>query len=125
MGNKISNVKNRVWCELVKLHTVHKKKPTKELMGRERKTMQEKSKKHHSKAARGLGDPLGAREGDLIIAVDEAISVGLVQLLLPILFFCARCLTRIYGLRMGAVQELRGAQGLQQWWRQKRGTGKQ
>jgi hypothetical protein len=29
-------------------------------------------------------------------------------------------------LRMGAVQEFRGAQGLQQWWRrQKRGTGKQ
>jgi hypothetical protein len=37
-GNKTSNVKNRVWCELVKLHTVHEKKPTKELVGRERKT---------------------------------------------------------------------------------------
>jgi hypothetical protein len=35
-GNKISNVENRVWCELVKLHTVHEKKPTKELVGRER-----------------------------------------------------------------------------------------
>jgi hypothetical protein len=48
----------------VKLHTVHKKKPTKELVGRERKTAQEESKEHHPKAARGLGDPLSAREGD-------------------------------------------------------------
>jgi hypothetical protein len=55
-------MKNRVWCELVKLHTVHEKKPMKELVGRERKTAQEKNKKHHPKAARGLGDALGARE---------------------------------------------------------------
>jgi hypothetical protein len=66
----------------VKLHTVHEKKPTKELVGRERKTAQEKSKKHHPEAARGLGDALGAREGDLIIVGDEAISLGLVQILL-------------------------------------------
>jgi hypothetical protein len=26
-GNKTSNMEIRVWCELVKLHTVHKKKP--------------------------------------------------------------------------------------------------
>jgi hypothetical protein len=44
----------------------------------------------------------------------------------PILFFCARCLTRIYGLSTGAMQELRKAQILQQWRRRKkRGTGKQ
>jgi hypothetical protein len=50
----------------------------------------------------------------------------LAVLLLPILFFCARVLKRIYKLRTGAVQKLRGAQGLLQWWRrQKRGTGKQ
>jgi hypothetical protein len=67
---------------LVKLHTVHEKKPTEELLGRERKTAQEKSKKHHPKAARGLGDPLGAREGDLIIVEDETICLGLVQILL-------------------------------------------
>jgi hypothetical protein len=66
----------------VKLHTVHEKKPTKELVGRERKTAQEKSKKHHLKAALGLGDPLGAREDDLIIIGDKAISLGLVQILL-------------------------------------------
>jgi hypothetical protein len=73
-SNKTSNVKNRVWCELVKLHTIDEKKPMKEFMGRERKTAQEKSEKHHPKAARGLGDPLSAREGDLISVGDEAIS---------------------------------------------------
>jgi hypothetical protein len=35
-GDEASNMKNCVWCELVKLHTVHKEKPTKELVGRER-----------------------------------------------------------------------------------------
>jgi hypothetical protein len=29
-------MEKRVWCELVKLHTVDEKKPAKELVGRER-----------------------------------------------------------------------------------------
>jgi hypothetical protein len=62
----------------VKLHTVHEEKPTKELVGRERETTQEKGKKHHPKAARGLGDVLGARKDDLIVIGDETISLGLV-----------------------------------------------
>jgi hypothetical protein len=66
----------------VKLHAIHEEKTTKELVGRERETTQEKSKKHHPKAARGLGDALGAREDDLIVIGDEAISLGLVQILL-------------------------------------------
>jgi hypothetical protein len=66
----------------VKLHTIHEKKPTKEFVGRERKTAQEKIKKHHPKDALGLGDPLDAREDDLIIIRDEAISLGLFQILL-------------------------------------------
>jgi hypothetical protein len=37
-SNETDDVHNRVWCELVKLHTVHKEKPTKELVGRERET---------------------------------------------------------------------------------------
>jgi hypothetical protein len=37
-SNEAGNMKNRVWCELVKLHTIHKEKPTKELVGRERET---------------------------------------------------------------------------------------
>jgi hypothetical protein len=45
---------------------------------------------------------------------------------LVILFFCARCFTRIYDLRTGAMEEIRGAQRLQQWRRrQKQWTGKQ
>jgi hypothetical protein len=81
-GDKTGNVENRVWCELVKLHTVDEKKPTKELVGKERKTTQEKIKKHHPKAARVLGDALSARESDLIIGEDEAIGLGFLQILL-------------------------------------------
>jgi hypothetical protein len=66
----------------VKLHTVHKEKPTKELVGRERETTHEKGKKHHPEAARGLGDALGAREDDLIVVGDETISLGLGEILL-------------------------------------------
>jgi hypothetical protein len=79
---KASNMQNGIWCELMKLYTIHEKKPTKELVGRKRKTAQEKGKKLHPKAAFGLGDPFGAREDDLIAIGDEAISVGLVQILL-------------------------------------------
>jgi hypothetical protein len=66
----------------MKLHTVHEEKPMKELVGRERKTAQEESKEHHPKAARGFGDPLSAREGDLIIIGDEAVSLGFFKILL-------------------------------------------
>jgi hypothetical protein len=79
---KVGNVENRVWCELVKLHTVDEKNPMKELVGRERKSAQEKIKKHHPKAARGLGDALSARESDLIIGGDEAIGLSFLQILL-------------------------------------------
>jgi hypothetical protein len=61
----------------VKLHTVHEEKPTKELVDRERETVQEKGKKHHPEAAQGLGDALGAREDDLIVVRDETISLAL------------------------------------------------
>jgi hypothetical protein len=125
------------------LHTVHKEKPTKELVGRERETVQEKGKKHHSEAARGLGDALGAREDDLIVVGDETISLGLGEILLLEIrgHPAGRCIGSValphlvllrtdikVHLRVahGAVQELRSAQGLQQWWRrQKRETGKQ
>jgi hypothetical protein len=50
---EIGNVENQVWCELVKLHTIDEKKSTKEFMGRERKSAQEKIKKHHPKATQG------------------------------------------------------------------------
>jgi hypothetical protein len=71
-----------IWCELMKLHTINEKKPTKKLVGRKGKTTQKKGEKHHLKAISGLGDPFGAREDDLIFIGDEAISSGLVQILL-------------------------------------------
>jgi hypothetical protein len=61
---KAGNMKKGIWCELMKLHTVHIKKPTKELVGRKRKTVKKKSKKHHTEATLGLGDPLNAGEDD-------------------------------------------------------------
>jgi hypothetical protein len=66
----------------VKLHTIYKEKPMKELVGREGETAQEKGKKHHPEAVRGLGDALDAREDDLIIVGDETISLGLGEILL-------------------------------------------
>jgi hypothetical protein len=61
---KAGDMKKGISCELMKLYTVHIKKPTKELVGRKRKTTKKEIKKHHPKAALGLGDPLGAGEDD-------------------------------------------------------------
>jgi hypothetical protein len=71
-SDKACDVQNRVWRELVKLHAVNKEKPTKKFVGRERKTTQEESEKHHPIAAWGLGDALGAREDDLIPFDEES-----------------------------------------------------
>jgi hypothetical protein len=79
---EIGNVENQIWCELVKMHIVDKKKSTKEFMGRERKSAQKKIKEHHPKATRGLRDAINAREGNLVVIGDEAISLGLLQILL-------------------------------------------
>jgi hypothetical protein len=57
-------VKDGVRCELVKLHTVNKEKPTKKLVGRKRKAVEKESKEHYQKAARVLRDPLSTRELD-------------------------------------------------------------
>jgi hypothetical protein len=79
-SDKACDVQNRVWRELVKLHAVNKEKPTKKFVGRERKTMQEKSEKHHPIAARGLGDVLGAGEDDLIPFDEESFFLSLGQI---------------------------------------------
>jgi hypothetical protein len=55
-------VEDGVRCELVKLHTINKEKPTKKLVGRKRKATEEEGKKHYPIAARGLRDPLSAGE---------------------------------------------------------------
>jgi hypothetical protein len=39
-------VENGVWCELVKLHTVNKEKPTEKLVGRKRKAAEEEAKEY-------------------------------------------------------------------------------
>jgi hypothetical protein len=63
-SHKAGDMKEGIWCELMKLHTIHIKKPTKELVGRKRKTTQKEGEKHNPIATFGLGDPLGVGEDD-------------------------------------------------------------
>jgi hypothetical protein len=81
-SHKTGNVEDRIWCELMKLHTINIKKPMKELVGRKRESVEKKRKEHLPVAARGLGDPLGARKDDGVVVGDETFHLGLVQLLL-------------------------------------------
>jgi hypothetical protein len=92
-SHKIGNMEKGIWCELVKLHTVHIKEPTKELMDRKRESAKKKGEKHHPIAALGLGDPLGGGEDDGVIVGDETVCLGLIQLLL--------CKSRGYPARRG------------------------
>jgi hypothetical protein len=75
-------MENGVWCELVKLHTVNKEKPTKKFVGRKGQTTQEEGKEHHSITAGGLRDPLAIGELNGVNAGDEAVCPGLLHLLL-------------------------------------------
>jgi hypothetical protein len=68
-SNEAHNVQDRIRRELVELHAIHKKQPTKEFVGRKRKTVEEKSEKHHPMAARGLGDALGTKEDDQRVSI--------------------------------------------------------
>jgi hypothetical protein len=74
-------VPDRVWCKLVKLYTINKKKPMKEFVGRKGKTAQEKGEEHHPKTISGLGDSFSAGEDNLIVVEEETLRSGLVQLL--------------------------------------------
>jgi hypothetical protein len=67
----------------MELHAVNKKKPAEEFMGRKRESAQEESKKHHSIAARGLGDAFGAGEDYLVPFGDEPILLGLGEIGFP------------------------------------------
>jgi hypothetical protein len=81
-SHETGNVEDRVRCEMVKLHTVNIKKPTKELVGRKRESAEKEREEHHPVAAQGLGDPFGGSEGDGVIVGDETVCLGLGQILL-------------------------------------------
>jgi hypothetical protein len=133
-SDKVGDVQNRVWHELVKLHAVNEEKPTEKFVGRKRKTTQKKSEEHHPIAARGLGDALGAGEDDLIPFDEESffLSLGqsacsnfngtqLIAAFTPFFFaiwsLCATLFTGICKeLRSGAARKLRSAREMQQWW---------
>jgi hypothetical protein len=53
-------VKDKVRCELVKLHTINKEKPTKKLVGRKRKATEKEGKENYPITTRGLWDLLSA-----------------------------------------------------------------
>jgi hypothetical protein len=75
-------VQKRFRCELVKLHTVNKEKPTKKLVGRKRKTAEEESEEHYPITTRELWDLLSAWKLDRILGGDEAVRPGFLHLLL-------------------------------------------
>jgi hypothetical protein len=101
-----------VRCELVKLHTINKEKPTKKLVDRKRKSAEEEGKEHYPITARGLRDPLGAGELNGVAAGDEASVLAfstsfcamaehtqlVAEVVFPLamVFLDARCFTRIY-----------------------------
>jgi hypothetical protein len=140
--HEASNVKDGIWCELMKLHTINKKKPMKKFVGRKRKTAEEEGEEHHPVTARGLWDPLSAWKLDGILAGDEAICPRLLHLLLldrrshPVSrgdcrfslgHDVLRCkvLHAHLNLCLGAMREKRQMQRLQwRWWRRRR-AGKQ
>jgi hypothetical protein len=102
-------MENGVRCELVKLHTINKEKPTKKLMGRKRKAAEEEAKEHYPITARGLRDPLSAREFDgvlaemrpsvLALSTSFCVMAGRTKLVeedfLAMVFLVAKCFTRI------------------------------
>jgi hypothetical protein len=79
-SNEASNVQDGIRRELVELHAIDKKQPTKKFMGRKRETSEEKGNKHHPVAARGLGDALCAGEDDWRIIGEEPLLLGLGQI---------------------------------------------
>jgi hypothetical protein len=123
--------------ELVKLHAIHKKQPMKEFVGKKRETAEEKSKKHHPMAARGLGDALGTRKNDRSIKSNYSLLLGLSQ----IGFFELRCnplgghgtvfvlwlpfpvcnflLGNSEKVCSGAARKLQNVREIQQWWQRK------
>jgi hypothetical protein len=66
----------------VKLHTIDKKKTTKELVGGKRKTTEEESEEHYPITVRGLRDPLSAGKSDGILGGNKAVRPGFFYILL-------------------------------------------
>jgi hypothetical protein len=75
-------VKKGVRCELVKLHTINKEKPTEKLVGRKGKAVEEEGKEHYPITAWGFWDPFSAWKLDRILGGDKAVRPGLLHLLL-------------------------------------------
>jgi hypothetical protein len=64
-SDEVGNMQDGISCELMQLHAVIEKKPTKKFVGRERETAKEIGKKHHPESPLWRMDDLGAGEDDL------------------------------------------------------------
>jgi hypothetical protein len=136
-SDKIGNVQDRIWREVVKLHAVNKEKPMKKFVGRKRKTTEEEGKKHHPIAARAFGDAFGAGKDDLLPSDEEPVPLSLGQIgffelirhpagrRISALLIRHRFLVSdsLYGhmeeVCSGAARKLRSSRKMQQWWRRK------
>jgi hypothetical protein len=132
--DKAVDIQDRIRCELVKLHAINEKKPTKKFVGRKRKTVKEKSKEHNPITAQGLGDALDAGEDDRRRSDEEPLPLGLVQIrvlelkrnplgrhaaaLLLRHLLLVRNLLRGHSeeMRSGAARKLKSARKMKQWW---------
>jgi hypothetical protein len=134
-GDEAGNVQDGIWRKLVKLHAINKEEPTKEFVGRKRKTVKKESKKHHPITAQGLGDAFSAGEDDRCHSDEKPLPLSLVQigflkfrgnptgrrapdLLLHHLFPNLLC-GHSEEVRSGAARKLRSARKMKQWWRRK------
>ena len=61
-GYEAHNVQDGIWRELMQLHAVNEKKPTKEFVGRDRKAAKEEGEEHYPPAFVGTGHGLIAEE---------------------------------------------------------------
>jgi hypothetical protein len=138
-GDKTGDMQDRIRHELVKLHAINEKKPTKKFVGRKRKTAEEESKEHNPITARGLGDVLGAGGNDWCRSDEEPLPLGLVQIgfielrrnplgrrataFLLRHFLLVRNLLRGHSeeMRSGAARKLKSARKMKQWrWQKSR-----
>jgi hypothetical protein len=136
-SDKIGDVQDRIWRELMKLHAINKEEPTKKLMGRKRKSMEKEGKEHHPITAQGLGDALGAGEDGLLPSDEEPLPLSFGQIgflefrwnptgrRVPALLLRHMFLVRnsLYGhseeVHSGAARKLRSTRKMQQWWQRK------
>jgi hypothetical protein len=121
-SDEAGNVQQRIWCELVQLHTIHKQEPTKKFVGRERESAEEEGQKHHPVSHRRCRDDLGAREDDIgrfcqkpslfifvrFASTKEELAQPMACFFVPFFAILLQCATRL------KIMQWRGARSCEQ-----------